>query len=98
MKPDPFDPLRSALLFPTGHKDLPPTYFVIAGADPWRDCGLIYEEILREECGVKTKVDIFPGLPHGFWTMLPAAGFSKTHAEKSEEGFKWLLEQSQVGA
>lgn len=93
-KPDPFSPLRSPLLFPTGHKDLPPTYFIVAGADPWRDTSLLYEEILREECGVKTKVDIFPGLPHGFWPMFPKAQFSKQHREKSDEGLKWLLEQS----
>jgi acetyl esterase/lipase len=94
VKPDPYDPLRSPLLFSTGHKNLPPTYFVIAGADPWRDVGLIYEEILREECGVKTKVDIFPGLPHGFWGIFSTAEFAKTHAQKSDEGLKWLLEQS----
>jgi acetyl esterase/lipase len=82
------------MLHPTGHKNLPPTYFVIAGADPWRDCGLIYEEILRVENGIKTKLDIFPGLPHGFWGMFPVADFSKRYAEKSKEGFKWLLEQS----
>lgn len=59
VKPSPYDPLRSPLQFETGHKDLPPTYFVVAGRDPWRDVGLIYEGILREG-GVKTKVDIYP--------------------------------------
>lgn len=92
--PDPFSPIRSPLLFPTGHKDLPPTYFSIAGADPWRDIGLLYEEILREECGIKTKVDVHPGLPHGFWTMFPNAEFSKEYWAKSDAGLKWLLEQS----
>lgn len=91
---DPFDPLRSPLIFPTGHKSLPPTYFVIAGADPWRDVGLLYEQILREENGVKTKVDVFAGLPHGFWAALPHAQFSKEHRDKSEEGLAWLLENS----
>jgi acetyl esterase/lipase len=93
-KPDPFSPLRSPLLFPTGHENLPPTYLAIAGADPWRDVGLLYEEILREDCGVNTKVDVFPGLPHGFWDMFPNAGFSKEYREKSARGFEWLLEQS----
>ncbi|KUJ10556.1 alpha/beta-hydrolase [Mollisia scopiformis] len=89
----PFDPLRSPLLFPTGHKDLPPTYFIIAGADPWRDSGLIYEQVLREECGVKTKVDVYPGLPHGFWQIFSAAGFSKECRDKSDDGLEWLLRQ-----
>ena len=93
-KPDAFSPLRSPLLFPTGHENLPPTYFAVAGADPWRDVGLLYEEILREDCGVKTKVDVFPGLPHGFWAMFPNAGFSKEYREKSDRGFEWLLDQS----
>ena len=91
--PDPFSPLRSPLLFATGHRNLPPAYFIIAGADTWRDVGLLYEEILREECGIRTKVDVFEGLPHGFWTIFPQAQFSKSHAEKSILGLKWLLEQ-----
>ena len=94
MNPDPSDPIRSPLLFPTGHKDLPPTYFLIGGADPWRDVGLLYEQILRDENGVKTKVDVFPGLPHGFWTIFPQSQFVGEHREKSDEGFAWLLEQS----
>lgn len=90
---DTTDPLRSPLIWPTGHKDLPPHYFDIAGGDLWRDVGLIYEEILREENDLKTKVDIFPGLPHGFWAMCPNAEFTKVHERTSEEGFRWLLEQ-----
>ena len=93
-KVDPLSPLRSPLLFPTGHYNLPPAYFIIAGMDPWRDVGLIYEEVLREECGIKTKVDVFPGLPHGFWALFPKAEFSKDHREKSEAGLRWLLENS----
>jgi acetyl esterase/lipase len=92
--PDPFSPLRSPLLFPTGHRNLPPAYFIIAGSDAWRDVGLLYEEILREDCGIKTKVDVFPGLPHGFWSIFPQTQFSKDHAEKSLLGLKWLLEQT----
>jgi acetyl esterase/lipase len=86
--------LRSPLIWPTGHKNLPPTYFLVAGADIWRDVGLIYEEILREENGIATKVDVFPGLPHGFFAMFPTADFVKMHDQKSEAGFEWLLEQS----
>lgn len=92
--PDPFSPLRSPLLFPTGHRNLPPAYFIIAGSDAWRDVGLLYEEILREDCGIKTKFDVFPGLPHGFWAIFPQTQFSKDHAEKSLLGLKWLLEQT----
>lgn len=93
VNPDPLDPMRSPLLFPS-HKDLPPTYFIIGGADVFRDLGLLYEKILREENGIQTKADVFPGLPHGFWTVFPQSRFAKEHREKSEAGFAWLLEQA----
>lgn len=92
-KPDIHSNLRTPLLF-SSHKDLPPTYFQICGMDPLRDEALIYEEILREENGVKTKVDIYPGLPHGFWSYFPEAGFSQKLQADCVEGLTWLLEQS----
>lgn len=88
---DPTSPLRSPLLFPTGHADLPPTYLQVAGADPARDYGLLYEEVLKG-AGVKTRADVFSGLPHGFWRFFPQAEFSKDFSRKTEEGFRWLLE------
>jgi acetyl esterase/lipase len=51
---------------------------------------LIYEQVLREE-GVKTRLDVFPGLPHGFWSWFPKADFSKDFQRKTVEGLKWLL-------
>lgn len=60
--------------------------------DPLRDEGLIYEKILREECGVSTKLDLYPGLPHGFWSWWPTAAFSQKQVKDSAEGFRWLLE------
>jgi acetyl esterase/lipase len=82
------------LLWPTGHEKLPPTYMVIAGADRWRDSGLIYEEVLREESGVKTRLDVFGGLIHGFWNIFPTAEFSKEYRRKVDEGLEWLVQQS----
>jgi len=57
-----------------------------------RDEGLIYEQVLKEN-GVGTKLDIFPGLPHGFWSWYPKADFSIDFNAKTAEGLKWLLEQ-----
>lgn len=82
------------MLWPTGHEKLPPTYMVIAGADRWRDSGLIYEEVLREESGVKTRLDVFGGLIHGFWNIFPTAKFSKEYRRKVDEGLEWLVQQS----
>ncbi|TAQ90325.1 hypothetical protein B7494_g1347 [Chlorociboria aeruginascens] len=91
-KPDPTSPLRSPLVFPS-HQNLPPAYFQICGADPLRDEGLIYESILRES-GIKTRLDIYPGLPHGFWTWFPEASFSKKFQADTVEGLRYLLGQS----
>jgi acetyl esterase/lipase len=54
--------------------------------DPLRDEGLIYEQTLREEWGVKTRMDIYPGLPHGFWSFYPTVGFSKKHLADTMNG------------
>jgi acetyl esterase/lipase len=59
-----------------------------------RDEGLIYEQVLREDSAVTTRLDVFPGLPHGFWSWFPEAEFSKDFQVKVGEGLKWLLEQT----
>ncbi|KAK5698558.1 hypothetical protein LTR17_023548 [Elasticomyces elasticus] len=86
-------PLFSPLLVPTGQKGLPPSYFQICGMDPLRDEALIYERVLREEQGIKTKVDMYPGLPHGFWSIAPKLKVSEKFVEDSVKGAEWLLQQ-----
>lgn len=88
---DPLSPLMSPVTWPSGHKGLPPTYFQIAGSDPLRDEGLIYEQILREDCGIPTKVELYPGLPHGFWSWFASAKFSAQHFQDALGGLRWLL-------
>ena len=61
--------------------------------DPLRDEGLIYERELREECGVKTKLDMYPGLPHGFWSFFPALKSGHKLVDDTLKGVEWLLEQ-----
>jgi acetyl esterase/lipase len=91
-KPDPTSPIRSPLVFES-HRDLPPTYIQACGIDPLRDDALIYERILSEDSGVLTKLDIYPGLPHGFWSVWTGASFSKAHQQDSLNALGWLLEQ-----
>ncbi|OPB43534.1 Arylacetamide deacetylase [Trichoderma guizhouense] len=73
------------------HKFLPPVYFQVAGLDPARDDSLIYERILREECGVPTRIDVYRGLPHGFWTMYPDLEASRRRMRDAVDGVGWLL-------
>ena len=87
------DPLFSPMLWPTGHAGLPPSYFQICGQDPLRDEALIFERIMREEEGIRTKVDVYPGLPHGYWSIMPTLKWSEKFVADSVEGVRWLLEQ-----
>ncbi|KAL7959000.1 alpha/beta-hydrolase [Trichoderma compactum] len=75
----------------TGHGFLPPVYFQVAGMDPARDDSLIYERILREECGVPTRVDVYRDVPHGFWTMYPDLAASRRRMRDAVDGVGWLL-------
>jgi acetyl esterase/lipase len=42
----------------------------VSGVDPVRNEALIYEKVLREDYGVKTKLDVYPGVPHVFGFSL----------------------------
>lgn len=86
---DPSSPLRSPLAFES-HADQPPTYLQICGMDPLRDEALIYEDVLKEN-GVLTKVDLYPGLPHGFWSRWTGADFTREWGQDCIEGLKWLV-------
>ncbi|KAK0946092.1 hypothetical protein LTR29_002406 [Friedmanniomyces endolithicus] len=87
------DPMFSPLLVPTGQKGLPASYFQICGMDPLRDEALVYERILRRDEGVQTKVDMYPGLPHGYWSIAPKLKVSEKFVQDSVKGAEWLLQQ-----
>ena len=75
------------------HVGLPPAYFQVCGLDPLRDEGLIYERVLREEQGIATRLDLYPGFGHYFWTNWPLLEKSKEFVEDTVKGVRWLLEQ-----
>ncbi|KAF8167082.1 Alpha/Beta hydrolase protein [Mycena galopus ATCC 62051] len=85
----PADPEVSPLL--ADHTGLPPAYIQVCGLDPLRDEGLLYERVLREQ-GIRTKLDIYPGVPHGFsFIFLEMTASKQWHADLLV-GLQWVLE------
>lgn len=92
-KPDPNSWLYNPFNHPDGHAGLPPVYLQVCGMDPVRDEALIYDKVLREEYGVKTKLDVYPGVPHVFWVFFKDMKVTAQFQEDIVLGVKWLLEQ-----
>lgn len=82
------------LIWPTGLKGTPATFLQVCGHDPLRDEALIYERILREEEGVKTRLEVYPGVPHAFWSTAPTLKISQQYRLDAVAGLQWLLAQS----
>ena len=76
---------------PNGHKDLPPAYFQINGLDPVRDEALVYEKVLSEEHGIKTRLDVYAGLPHDHSRFFPTLSDSEKFHKDQTAGIGWLL-------
>ncbi|GAB7350765.1 hypothetical protein MBLNU459_g1309t1 [Dothideomycetes sp. NU459] len=83
-------PLYSPFNTKTPHTGLPPSYIQVNGMDPLRDDGLIYEKVLKDH-GVKTKLDVWPGLPHAHFSFFPTLNVTKSAIWDTFNGFGWLL-------
>ncbi|KAH0837663.1 AB hydrolase superfamily protein B1A11.02 [Fonsecaea pedrosoi] len=91
-KPDLDDGIYNGpLIHPKGHAGLPPAFLQVNGSDTLRDDSLIYERILREEHGIKTKLVVYPGLPHAHWAFFPSLKASAQFWADQLEGMGWLL-------
>lgn len=85
--PPPED-LRISPLLAKDFSGLPPAYVQIAGADPLRDDGFAYVEKLQE-AGVPVRVDVYPGMPHGF--MQFPLKTSQRSDEDLIKAVEWLV-------
>lgn len=86
----PEDMRLSPLLYHFHDRLAKKAYFQICGWDPRRDEALLYEQILGKN-GIDTKKDVYPGLPHGWWTTCPSLDSSKKWMQDLLLGVKWLL-------
>lgn len=75
-----------------GHMEIPRTYFQVCGLDMARDDSLIYERVLREECSIETRLDLYAGWPHCWWLNYPKLDMSEKRMNDAVEGLTWLLE------
>ncbi|THH18756.1 hypothetical protein EW146_g2297 [Bondarzewia mesenterica] len=80
-------------LLATTHAGLPPLCMQVAGMDPLRDEDILYEQALRA-AGVKTKLHVYPGVPHAFQWIFPTLSVSRQFEKDFRDGIRWILEMS----
>ncbi|KAJ5408178.1 hypothetical protein N7509_002061 [Penicillium cosmopolitanum] len=87
----PADDLRISYLLNEDHGRLPTrAYFQICGLDLLRDETFLWEKLLAKHSGTQSKIDLYSGLPHGFWRFLHSKA-SSDWLDDLIEGFRLLL-------
>lgn len=96
LAPDVKSPLFPPFNSRMPHYGLPPTYVHVGGLDVLRDDGVILEKALREN-GVRTKIDVYPGLGHTAWTIYSAGSTGGQLGPNTVNGMRWLLRKGERG-
>ncbi|KAI0032470.1 Alpha/Beta hydrolase protein [Vararia minispora EC-137] len=86
---DPTSPSISPLLAPS-LAGLPRTLIQVAGFDPLRDEGILYSDLLLE-AGVETRLEIYPGVPHGFEELMYQTKKGKKYEKDAEDAIQWMI-------
>lgn len=87
----------SPLFTPLNQKDLSrlgPVYYQVAGMDLWKDSALFYCDLV-EQAGGQTKIDLYPGVPHLWYSIYPQLSINKKWARDLVNGVEWLLGQKE---
>lgn len=71
-------------------KVAPRVFFQVCGMDILRDDSFIYAAIL-EDLGVQTRVNVYPGTPHVFWSIFRSIQQAQTWKADKDRGVGWLL-------
>jgi acetyl esterase/lipase len=82
----------SPLAYSSPAKDMPPTFIQVCGQDPLRDDGLIYARVLQD-AGIPTRLNIYPGVPHGFHAIYPQLTLAQKYEKDTIDGMSWLLKR-----
>lgn len=75
----------------------PKALFQVCGMDILRDDSFIYAEILQA-LGVDTRVDVYEGAPHVFWSIFAKTKLAGRWREETKSGVTWLLGRDEQGA
>ncbi|OAP64124.1 hypothetical protein AYL99_00096 [Fonsecaea erecta] len=77
----------------TDYSGLGPVFYQVAEMDIWRDSALLYCDKVKE-AGGQVKVEVYPGLPHLWWSMYPQLSINQKWIHNLVNGVEWLLSQT----